>query len=73
MPGAPDPPYTVLQNEQTIELAWDAPADDGASTLTGYILYWDEGDELLVNSFQELVRTDAATTSFAKTTGLETG
>lgn len=73
LPGAPDPPTLVLQNEQTIELSWNAPADDGASTLTGYVLYWDEGSASNSNSLAELVRTDAATTTFAKTTGLTTG
>lgn len=41
--------------------------------MTGYVVYWNEGDELNVNSFQELARTDASTLSFAKTTGLTTG
>ena len=73
VPAAPEPPSLILQNEQTIELEWDDPIDDGASDVTGFVLYWDEGSSLNINSFEELFRADAFTKTFVKTTGLSAG
>jgi titin len=68
-PSAPDTPTVVFQNEQTIEIAWSSPDDDGSSTLLNFIVYWDQGS----GTYVPLATTDASTFDFAQTTGLTTG
>ena len=50
---------------------WTTPSDDGSSSLTGYVLYWDQGAG--DGNFVQLAVTNTATKTFAKSTGLTTG
>ena len=68
-PSAPETPTVVFQNEQTIEIAWTAPGDDGASTILEYVIYWDQGS----GNYVPLATTEASTFDYARTTGLTKG
>ncbi|CAJ2377192.1 MAG: hypothetical protein IBGAMO2_50011 [Arenicellales bacterium IbO2] len=40
LPGAPQNPRVVSADEGVVEIAWDAPLDDGGAAVSAYLLRW---------------------------------
>lgn len=45
VPTQPAAPLKVTADKTQITVKWVAPSDDGGTSLTGYILQWNEGGE----------------------------
>ena len=49
-PTVPGPPIALTPDLAkttlaSVEFSWTAPADDGGSDITGYEIWWDQGED----------------------------
>lgn len=49
-PIAPDAPVKVAADRTSIQITWSPPADNGASEITGYKVFWDNNSGILDES-----------------------
>ena len=60
MPGAPQN-VSVTEGRGELMVTWEAPEDDGGSTITGYAVQWKSGDEEFDSTREAQVDSDTLT------------